>query len=151
PGFPWVISHPRLQRLQVFREMQIEDIRVRLRMLLKDLLDLRTKFCIREDGAERRVQDLPAGLGEAAQAFHIFPSLEVYLLELRLIEIRTGWSCGQRGADMIGRFIGVISAAREIDDLAEQSLIVTKHGSQGFEITRAGGLHVPLALGLPRE
>src|SRR4051812_41446015 len=100
-------------------EMQIEDIRVSLRMLAEDLLDLRAKLRVREHAAEGRVQDLPAGLSEAAEILHILPTLQIHLLELhRIANIRWRRSLGERRAHVISRLIGVVSPAAEVDDLA---------------------------------
>src|SRR5438874_6801859 len=85
PSLAETLFHSRFQRLQVFGEMLVQNLRVRLRMLAQDLFDLRAELCVREHRAEGRVEDLPARLGEAAVGLHILPALQVNLLERRCV------------------------------------------------------------------
>ena len=144
--------HSCVQGFEVTGEMVREDFRVGVGIGVKTASDTRAQFAVGEDAAESAVQDLSAGSSETFADGDIFPEFEVVPFELvDVSHVALRRSRVERGGDVIGCLVTVVTSAGEIDDLPEKWLIVPGDDAQSFEVTGACGLHVKSTLRRSRE
>ena len=94
----------------MFSKMFVQNAGIQSLIFSDELLDLRAEIRIAENGAERAVKNLPAGIGKTFAFGNIGPKAEIGFF--KGVIVRNGLSfgsCGESGRNVIGRSIGVVS------------------------------------------